>query len=77
MRVPVQTKAVEGIGHQDQERQPFGLSNMLGTGSAAVAVGNVPGRRPAGGKEPKAGLELLPSRIDRSAVNKSNWSIGR
>jgi len=42
MRISLQTKAVEKVGHQDQKHQFAGLSYLLGARSATVTVRDVP-----------------------------------
>jgi hypothetical protein len=43
MRISVSIKAIEEIGNQDQKHQFAGLPDLLGAGSATVAVRDVPG----------------------------------
>ena len=43
MRISVSVKAIEENRHQDEEHQFAGLPHLLGAGSAAVAVRDVPG----------------------------------
>ena len=66
MRFPLQTEAVEKIGHQDQKHQPARLPYLLGARPAPVAVGDVSGVRPAGATEPKTRQLLLTGWPDRS-----------
>ena len=43
MRISVSVKAIEEIGDQEQKHQFARLPDLLGTGSATVAVRDVPG----------------------------------
>ena len=58
MWVPLSAKAIENIGCQNQERQPAGVPNVLGTRSAAAPTWDVSGGRPAGATQPEAGHKL-------------------
>jgi len=62
MRFSVQVKGIEEDRHQDEEHQFASLPNLLGTGSAAVAVRDVSCVRPAGFAEPKERYKLFSGR---------------
>jgi len=62
MRFSVQVKGIEEDRHKDEEHQFASLSNLLGTGSTAVAVRDVSCIRPTGFAEPKERYELYTGR---------------
>ncbi len=67
MQLSVSTQDASAVGHQDQKRQPIGVPDVLGAGSAAVAAWNVSGGRPAGAPQPAPGHELPPVWVERLA----------
>lgn len=76
MRLPLQVKAVEKIGHKDQKHQHTRLPYLLGARSTTASIGDVSSVRPAGVAEPKKGQLLLTSWPDRNTNGTINGSDG-